>query len=65
MTVRIRVENHIPELIGLDDAGFGDVVEALKRRLARLNPAAVLTRRTIDGAVDQLERVPGELPHCR
>ena len=55
MTTRIRVENHIPGLIGLDHAGFADQVERLKRRLSRSNPVAVLTRRTIGGAVECLE----------
>ncbi len=43
MDTRIRVDNHIPELIGLDDAGFADQVERLERRLSRSNPVAVLT----------------------
>ncbi len=55
MDTRIRVDNHIPELIGLDDAGFADQVERLKRRLSRSNPVAVLARRTIGGAVEGLK----------
>jgi hypothetical protein len=55
---RIRVGNHIPELMRLDDAAFADRVEKLKQEPAPTNPQTVLVRRTIDSAVAQLETAP-------
>jgi len=55
---RIRVCNHISEFVGLDDVAFAGEVERLKRRLARSNPVAALTRRTIGGALEALETAP-------
>ncbi len=58
MPARIRVHNHIPKFIGLDDDAFAGQVERLKRRLARSNPVAMLTRRTIGGAMEALAMAP-------
>ena len=58
MAGRIRVDNHIPGFIGLDDAGFADRVETLKRRLARGQPLAVLVRRAVGTATDGLATAP-------
>lgn len=55
MASHIRVYNHIPALVGLDNTRFVEQVERLKVRLARSNPVAILTRRTIGGATSGLE----------
>jgi hypothetical protein len=55
MTARIRVRNHIPELIDLDDAQFAERVEKLKQHLARGEPLAKLVRMAVGIAIAGLE----------
>jgi len=55
---RIRVYNHIPDFIGLDNDAFAEWIGRLKQRLARRNPMAVPVQRTIDGAIEPLETAP-------
>jgi Predicted Zn-dependent protease (DUF2268) len=58
MAARVRVYNHISEFIGLDNGTFADQVERLQQRLARSNPVAILTRRTLGEAMGRLETAP-------
>lgn len=57
-TARIRVNNHIPDFIDLDDDAFAEQIERLKQRLRRCNPMAVPVRQTIGGALEPLAAVP-------
>jgi hypothetical protein len=54
MGAPIRVVNHIPSFVGIDDIAFAATEVHLKRRLSRANSVAALTRRTIGGALDGL-----------
>jgi hypothetical protein len=58
MPARILIHDHIVPLIGCDDAALMGYVKRLKRRVSRSNPEAVLTRRTIDQAIDGLREAP-------
>lgn len=55
---RIRVYNHIPDFIGLDDDAVAQEIERLKQRLTLRNPMAVPVRRTIGSAIEPLETAP-------
>jgi hypothetical protein len=56
--ITIRIRDHISPLVGADDATFTEYVKRLRRRVSRSNPEAVLTRRTIDRAIDGLRDAP-------
>jgi hypothetical protein len=58
MGTHVRVYNHISKFIGLDNGAFADKREGLQQRLARSNPVAILTRRTIGEAMGRLETAP-------
>jgi len=59
-TARIRVDNHIPSLIGLDQAAFADQVEALEQQPARREPKPEpgLLRRSVGAAIALLTDAP-------
>jgi len=58
MPTRILLHDHISPLVGCDDTAFSEYINRLKRRVSRSNPEAVLTRRTVDQAMQGLRATP-------